>query len=96
MKNTTIKQVEEYSCQTYGVTMEQVTERNTKIKAPLQAKKLIIFLLIEYHIMSKAMVMNHYNWSYQPVNNAWIKTATNRSVDIELNSVITEFEKQTT
>lgn len=94
MKNTTIKQVEEYSCQTYGVTMEQVTEKGTKRKKPVAARRLIMYLLTENGLMPKNMIMSRYNSSYDIVSRAYIVIAKTRYNDVELNSVITEFENK--
>jgi hypothetical protein len=95
MKSTpTIKQIEDYSCTAYGVTMEQVKKKNTKIKESRQAKRLIVFLLIEHNIIAKGMVMTRYNWSYEIVNKAYLKIAISQGNDVELNSAIVGFEKE--
>ncbi len=94
MKTPKIEDIEKYSCETYGVTMEQVKEKQTRRKQPLKAKRLILYMVIEYDVMSNVDTISHYSSSYDIVNRAYWGIAQKRKDDLELNSVITEFENK--
>ena len=94
MKNTTIKQVEDYSCKIYDVTMEQVNNKKTRRKNILQARRMIVFLAMKHAILPLGEIMTACNVSSETISRFYLHVEFARYDDVELNSVITGFEKE--
>jgi chromosomal replication initiation ATPase DnaA len=90
----TIKEIESYSCQTYGVTMEDINEKALFSKTS-KARKMIYYLLFQHTRMQSGEIAKMYGVKKkQTIDDDLRELRFHRSRGGSLNDVMEGFKQQ--